>query len=90
MAKQIIISVGIYEHTPAEISERVRHLKDIDSVVRDWDDEALESRWFMLGVPDGASWYELADIADDNDSFTEILRYFEKLLVEHYSRMALA
>lgn len=89
MAKQII-SVGLYEHTPAEISERIKHLKDLDSAVRDWDDEALASRWFMLGVPDGATVYELADIADDNDSFTEILHYFEKLLVEHYSKRTFA
>ena len=84
------INIELYSHTPEIIGARIKSLRNLDARVKAWDDERYEARWQMCGVPDGASWYELADIADDDNTFYGIRRYFNKLALERSHKRALA
>ena len=61
------------------IEKRARVLKILNDLILDTGDEDIFERWFMLGIPDGATESDYREIASYTDSFFEILDNFIKI-----------
>jgi len=61
------------------IEKRVKVLKELNDLILDTGDEDIFERWFMIGIPDGATEDDYREIANYIDSFREILDSFIKI-----------
>ena len=65
------------------LAERVINLIEMDETIRDYSDEELMERWYVEGVPDGAtdevSIGILLSIAEDEKGYQNICDVFDIL-----------
>lgn len=59
--------------------KRIALLKACNDLILDTGDEDIFERWFMIGIPDGATESDYREIASYTDSFREILDSFIKI-----------
>ena len=63
----------------SEISYNVDLLKAMDNFVREViGDEDIIDYWMTYGVPDGASYDDLEEIASDSEMVSSIIRAFNR------------
>ena len=56
--------------------ERVRQLKEMDNIARNFDDENLIDIWLVEGCPDESTEEDYQYIAENEDGFNEVLKLF--------------
>ena len=65
------------------LAERIVNLVEMDEAMRDYGDEELMERWYIEGVPDGAtdevSIGILLSIAEDEESYQNVCDVFDIL-----------
>ena len=62
----------------SKISYSVDLLKAMDNYIREVvDDEVVLEEWLRLGVPDGANYDDLEEIAEDEELVTSIIETFD-------------
>jgi len=58
------------------IEKRAKVLKELNDLILDTGDEDIFERWFMLGIPDGATAFDYCEIASRTDTFCDMLECF--------------
>lgn len=65
------------------LAERIINLLEMDEIIRDYGDEELMERWYVEGVPDGATDEDsigiLLSIAEDEEGYQNICDVFDIL-----------
>lgn len=59
--------------------ERLAKVKEMDEIVRNFDDEENIEVWLMLGCPDESSEEDYEWFAEDEEEFNELVKLFNKL-----------
>ena len=62
---------------------RMNILGGMNELVAELGDEEVLENWITFGVPDAATEDELKEIAEDDDCFIDICKYFIKLLKKY-------
>lgn len=67
--------------THGELEARMEILRSINDIfISIVQDENLIEIWLRNGIPDGATTFDLLDIAEDDELFCEILDLFARLI----------
>ena len=62
---------------------RMNILGGMNELVAELRDEEVLENWITFGVPDAATEDELKEIAEDDDCFIDICKYFIKLFKKY-------
>jgi len=65
--------------TNTEIMARAQEIAKWDEEMRNMNDENLVLEWLMYGVPDDAQPYEYPEWAQDEETYNDFKRLYEKL-----------
>lgn len=68
-----------YDTPYAELVDRTEHVKAMNMIVRNLNDESAYMEW-ITWVPDEAQEVDLVDIADDEEMFDYVCRIFCNLI----------
>lgn len=68
-----------YDTPYAELVDRTEHVKAMNMIVRNLNDESAYMEW-ITWVPDEAQEVDFVDIADDEELFDEVCRIFCNLI----------
>ena len=63
--------------------KRIENLRNMHELMCKMNNEEAYMWWIEVGVPDEPSYYDLVDIAEDDEMYEECIETFLKILKEY-------